>query len=71
MTSVGDAFRRKAAEADESLTPPERVTRAFRLGDDDAVAFRRARGITRAAAEAELALRRRSGRLASRVAGTG
>jgi hypothetical protein len=71
MTSIGDTFRRKTAEADESLTPAERVARAFRLGDDDAEAFRRARGITRAAAEAELAARKRAGRVPSRVAGSG
>lgn len=71
MTSIGDAFRRKTAEDDASLTPAERVQRALRLGDDDAEAFRRARGITRAAAEAQLASGRRAGRLASRVAGTG
>jgi hypothetical protein len=70
MTSIGDTFRRKTAENDESLTPAERVLRAFRLGDDDAEAFRRARGITRAAAEAELASRKRAGRLPSRVAGS-
>ena len=70
MTSIGDTFRRKTAEADDSLTPAERVQRALRLGDDDAEAFRRARGITRAAAEAELASRRRAGRLPSRVAGS-
>jgi len=71
MTSLGDASRRKTAEDDALLTPAERVQRALRLGDDDAEAFRRARGITRVAAEAELASRRRAGRLASRVAGTG
>ena len=71
MTSLGGEFRRKTAEADDLLTPGERVLRARRLGDDDAEAFRRARGIPRAAAEAELASRRRAGRLASRVAGTG
>ena len=71
MSSIGDAFRRKSAEADELLTPAERVLRAFRLGDDDAEAFRRARGITRTAAEAELAAKRRAGRLPSRVAGSG
>lgn len=71
MTSIGDTFRRKTAEDDASLTPAERVQRALRLGDDDAEAFRRARSLTRAAAEAELASRRRAGRLASRVAGTG
>ena len=71
MTSISAGFRRKGAEADELLTPAERVLRAFRLGDDDAEAFRRARGITRAAAEAELAAKRRAGRIPSRVAGTG
>ena len=71
MTSVGDAFRRRTAEADDLLTPAERVLRAFRLGDDDAEAFRRARGLTRAAAEAELAVKRRAGRIPSRVAGCG
>ena len=71
MTSTGDAFRRKTAEDDASLTPAERVQRALRLGDDEAEASRRARGITRAAAEAELASRRRAGRIPSRVAGTG
>jgi hypothetical protein len=71
MSSIGDSFRRKSAEADDLLTPGERVLRAFRLGDDDAEAFRRARGITRAAAEAELAAGRRAGRLPSRVAGSG
>jgi hypothetical protein len=71
VSSIGDAFRRKTAEADHLLTPTERVARAFRLGDDDAEAFRRARGITRAAAEAELSTKRRAGRIPSRVAGTG
>ena len=71
MSSLSDAFRRKTAEADALLTPAERVARAFRLGDDDAEAFRRARGIARSAAEAELATRRRAGRIPSRVAGTG
>ena len=71
MSSIGDAFRRRGGEADELLTPAERVLRAFRLGDDDAEAFRRARGIARAAAEAELAAKRRAGRLPSRVAGSG
>lgn len=71
MTSIGDAFRRKTAEADALLTPAERVARAFKLGDDDAEAFRRPRGLPRAAAEAELAARRRAGRIPSRVAGTG
>jgi hypothetical protein len=71
VSSIGDAFRRKGAEADDLLTPAERVARAFRLGDDDAEAYRRARGITRSAAEAELAARRRNGRLPSRVAGSG
>jgi len=71
VTSTGDAFRLKTAEADDQLTPAERVLRAFRLGDDDAEAFRRARGITRVAAEAELAARRRAGRIPSRVAGCG
>jgi len=71
MTSIGDAFRPKTAEDDALLTPAERVQRALRLGDDDAEAFRRARGTTRAAAEAELASRRRAGRIPSRVAGTG
>jgi len=71
VTSISDGFRRKGAEADELLTPAERVLRALRLGDDDAEAFRRARGITRAAAEAELAAKRRAGRIPSRVAGTG
>jgi hypothetical protein len=71
MTSIGDDFRRKTAEADDMLTPAERVERAFRLGNDDAEAYRRARGITRAAAEAELASRRRAGRIPSRVAGSG
>jgi hypothetical protein len=70
MTSIGDAFRRKTVEDDGLLTPAERVLRAFRLGDDDAEAFRRARGLTRAAAEAEIASRRRAGRLPSRVAGS-
>ena len=71
MSSISDGFRRKTAEADHLLTPAERVARAFRLGDDDAEAFRRARGITRAAAEAELSLKRRSGRIPSKVAGSG
>lgn len=71
MTSIGDEFRRRGTEADDLLTPAERVRRALRLGDDDAEAFRRARGITRSAAEAELASRRRAGRLPSRVAGSG
>lgn len=71
MTSIGDAFRRKTAEDDALLTPAERVARAFKLGDDDAEAFRRARGIARSAAEAELAAKRREGRIPSRVAGTG
>lgn len=71
MSSIGGGFRRKTAEADDLLTPAERVDRAFRLGDDDAEAFRRARGITRGAAEAELAAKRRTGRIPSRVAGTG
>ncbi len=71
MSSIGDASRRKTADEDALLTPAERVRRALRLGDDDAEAFRRARGLTRVAAEAELASRRRAGRLASRVAGTG
>jgi hypothetical protein len=71
VTSTGDAFRRQTAEADGLLTPAERVERALRLGDDDAEAFRRARGLTRAAAEAELAVKRRAGRLPSRVAGCG
>jgi hypothetical protein len=70
VSSIGDAFRRKGVEADDALTPGERVLRALKLGDDDAEAFRRARGIPRAAAEAELASRRRSGRLHSRVAGS-
>ena len=71
MTSIADGFRRRGAEAEALLTPAERVQRAFRLGDDDAEAFRRARGLTRAAAEAELAVKRRAGRVPSRVAGTG
>ena len=71
VSSTGEAFRRKGVEADASLTPHERVVRALKLGDDDAEAFRRARGIPRAAAEAELASRRRAGRLPSRVAGSG
>ena len=71
MSSIGEGSRRKTAESDDLLTPAERVDRAFRLGSDDAEAFRRARGITRAAAEAELAAKRRSGRIPSRVAGTG
>ncbi len=69
MTSTGDAFRRMTASESALLTPAERVERALRLGDDDAEAYRRARGITRSAAEAELAAKRRSGRIASRVAG--
>ena len=71
MTSISDGFRRSGAEAEALLTPSERVQRAFRLGDDDAEAFRRARGMTRAAAEAELAVKRRAVRIPSRVAGTG
>lgn len=71
MTSISDGFRRRGAEAEALLTPAERVQRALRLGDDDAEAFRRARGLTRAAAEAELAVKRRAGRIPSRVAGTG
>jgi hypothetical protein len=71
MSSVSDGFRRKGVEADATLTPGERVLRALKLGDDDAESFRRARGIPRAAAEAELASRRRAGRLPSRVAGSG
>ena len=38
MTSTGDAFRRKTAEDDASLTPAERVQRALRLGDDEEAA---------------------------------
>jgi hypothetical protein len=71
MSSLSDGFRRKGVEADALLTPAERVQRALKLGDDDAEAFRRARGLTRAAAEAELALKRRAGRIPSRVAGCG
>lgn len=71
MTSLGDASRRKTAEDDALLTPAERVARAFRLGDDDAEAYRRAKGIPKSAAEAELAAKRRIGRIPSRVAGTG
>lgn len=71
MSPIGDAFRRENTGSDALLTPAERVERALKLGDDEAEAFRRARGITRETAAAQLASRRRAGRIPSRVAGSG
>ncbi len=71
MSSPGDPAQRPQREADGSLTPAERVARALKLGDDEAEAHRRARGITRESAAAQLAAQRRAGRIPSRVAGSG
>ena len=71
MSSLGEDARRKIAESGSLLTPAERVARALKLGDDEAEVFRRARGITRENAAAQLATKGRAGRIPSRVAGSG
>jgi hypothetical protein len=62
MRSVADELRDEARRRDEALSPEARIELALRLGDDDARALAVARGISVAAARAEIARSRRLGR---------
>lgn len=62
MRSVADHLREETAERLRVLSPAERVELALRLGDDDLETFRRASGLSRAAALRELRRRRQLGR---------
>jgi hypothetical protein len=62
MRSVADELRDEARRRDAALSPEARIELALRLGDDDARALAVARGISVAAARAEIARSRRLGR---------